>query len=494
MRKLNRHDNLNINDMKRKLLFFIWILIVNIGFSQDWNPFVLNQNSYYKQQYDNSAKVENFLLDSTLTIDNTEILYFNAKSDFKSECYNNIKNESEYLDWLKNPNKIDSLVKTNDSVLYIANYNNGIDTVIFKPYTKLNDSWITNGITIKCTEIGVSDILGNQDSTKTYSCTGNGFDGIDFILSKNNGLIKFLPLNIFLYHSSSSNFPPYFELIGYSNKTSTSGYNQPDFSDYFNLSAGDMLFWEDVSDPDDPSEPNSTTYHVDSIISSYISYDSVYYSYKRTDYNENGSVSHIGNYSTFHLRKDEGLIVQNHTSWFGLKYNKYQPSEIFFLESLYFTIDNGDTITYAQYQLPGLFIDTTDCIVGFIADYDLTVKFSTREGKIFQGTYSWGESSTTIIGSIINGIKQGETEIPTGIDNIPIEEIKVYPNPFGDYINIDSSEKILNAEIFDATGNLILRCKIDNGTIDFREFPSGIYILKITDLNNMTRQLKLIKQ
>ena len=54
------------------------------------------------------------------------------------------------------------------------------------------------------------------------------------------------------------------------------GYKQPDFSDYFHLNASDMLFWKDVSDPDDPREPNSTTYHVDSIISSYISYDSVY--------------------------------------------------------------------------------------------------------------------------------------------------------------------------------------------------------------------------
>jgi len=480
--------------MKRKLLFFIWILIVNIGFSQDWNPFVLNQNSYYKQQYDNSAKVENFLLDSTLTIDNTEILYFNAKSDFKSECYNNIKKESEYLDWLKNPNKIDSLIKVNDSLLFVSDYPSELDTFIFKPYAKINDSWITNGITIKCSELGVIDIFSNQDSIKTYTCTGNGFDGIEFILSKNYGFIKFIPLNEFLYHSSSSDFPPFFELIGYSNETTSIGYKQPDFSDYFHLNASDMLFWKDVSDPDDPREPNSTTYHVDSIISSYISYDSVYYSYKRTDYHENGSISHVGNYSTYHLRKDEGVIVQNHTSWFGLKNDKYQPSEIFFLESLFFTIENGDTITYAQYQLPGLFIDTSVCEVGMAADYDLTVGFSTREGKIFQGTYSWGESSTSIIGSIISGIQQGDTEIPTGINNIASDNIKVYPNPFNDYINIESSDRVSQIEIFDATGNLILRSEIVKKIIDLGKLTTGIYIMKITDSNDKTRQLKLLKQ
>jgi hypothetical protein len=480
--------------MKTKLIIFIWMLIVNNGFSQDWNPFVLNQNSYYKQQYDNSAKVENFLLDSILNIEDAEILYFNAKSELKPDCYKNIKAAFEYMDWFKNPNKIDSLVKKNDSILFIANYPSDLDTFIFKPYAKLDNSWITNGITITCTRIEVSDILNNQDSIKTYTCSGNGYDGIEFVLSKNYGFLKFLPLNEFLYHSSSSDFPPYFELIGYSNGISSFGYTHPDFSDYFHLGTGDMLYWRDYSNPDDITQPRSTTYHVDSITTVYISSDSVYYGYKRTDYNENGAVTHVGNYSTYHLRKDEGKIVQINTSWFGLKYNRYQPYEIFFLESLYFKIENNDTITYTQYHLPGLTIDTSDCMVGFIADYDLTVGFSTREGKIFQGTYSWGESSTTLIGSIINGIKYNETDIPTGIDKITFDNIKVYPNPFHDYINIKSPDGVSLLEIFDATGSLILKSEIDNEIIDLGKLTTGIYIMKITDSKDKTRQLKLLKQ
>ena len=144
--------------------------------------------------------------------------------------------------------------------------------------------------------------------------------------------------------------------------------------------------------------------------------------------------------------------------------------------------------------MPGLTIDTSDCITGFIADYELTVGFSTREGKIFQGTYSWGESSTTLIGSVINGIKYHETNIPTGIDNFAFDNIKVYPNPFTDYINIESLDRVTLIEIFDATGNLILKRKIDNENIDLGKLTAGIYIMKITDSKDKTRQLKLLKQ
>lgn len=480
--------------MKTKLTIFLLILTANVGFSQDWNPFIFNQNSYFKQQYADSAKIENFLLDSILNIGNTQILYFNAKSDLKSDCYKNIK-ESYDFQWFKNPNKIDSLIKINDSLLFIADYANTLDTFIFKPYAKLNDSWITNEITIKCTGLGVLSILGNQDSIKTFTCSGNGFNGIEFILSKKYGFIKFLPLNEFLYHSVSSDFPPYFELAGYSNDITSAGYTQPDFNDYFHLNEGDVLLWRNFLEPYDITQPRITRYHVDSITASYISSDSVYYEFKQTNYNEQGSVTNVGNYSTYYLRKDEGVIVKNHTSWFGLKYDRYQPNDIFFLESLYFKVKNNDTVTYAQYQLRGLSIDTSDCMVQYMPDSDLTVKFSTREGKIFQGTFSWGESSETLIGSVINNIEYGDIEIPTGINNIASEDMKVFPNPFADYITIVSpNKKLYQIEIFDTTGNLIRKQKTYKDILGLGELCVGIYTLKITDSEARTILLKISKQ
>jgi hypothetical protein len=479
--------------MKTKFTLILLILTAHAGFSQDWNLFVLGRNSYYKQQYDDSAKVENFLLDSVLSTGHTEISYFNSKSTLKPDCYHNIKQEFEDFGWL-NPNKIDRLIKVNDSVLFTVRYPDEQDTFIFKPYAKLNDSWSTNGVTISCSALGVLDIFGNQDSVKTYTCAGNGYDGIEFILSKNHGFIKFLPLNEFLYHSTSSDFPPCFELIGFSDGMTSKGYTQPDFSDYFHLHAGDLLYWRDYSDPFDITQPRSTTYHLDSITYAYISPDSVHYDYKRISYNGNGAVSHVGNYSTYHLRKDEGNIVQNHTSWFGLKYNRYQSGDVFFLESLYYKTENHDTVTYAQYYLRGLIIDTISCETGQIMDYDLTVGFSTRAGKIFQGTYSWGESSTTLIGSIIDGVKYGATEIPTGVVNIRDGSLMVYPNPVKDYLTIVSLNHTLNSiEIYDVAGNLVTTQKYRDN-LYLGELKSGVYIVKIWNDHKYIGQRKIIKQ
>ncbi len=480
--------------MKTKLYTFLLILLTaNIGFSQSWSPFVLNQNSYYKQQHDNLAKVENFLLDSISKNGNNEVLYFNAKSNLKPDCLKNIKAKLKNMDWSKRPNKIDSLIRINDSILFITHYSSEPDTFIFKPLAKLNDTWITNGITIKCSKLGVKNIFSHQDSIKTYTCTGNGYDGIEFVLSKNNGFIKFLPLNEFFNHSNSSNFPPYFELIGYSNKTTSAGYKQPDFSDYFHLEAGDVLYWQDYSNPADITQPGSTKYHVDSITTAYISIDSVHYDYTRTNYDENGSISNVENHSSYHLRKDEGVIVQNNISWFGLKYGT-QPSEIFFLQSLHFEIENDDTITYIQYKLPKSIVDTTNCRVNIMYDFDSTVEFSTREGKTFQRNYSGGENSTTLMGSILNGVQHGNTKIPTGVEDITFNDIKIYPNPFNDYINIDFYNHISLIEIFDATGNLILKSKIIKKTINLNNLSTGTYIVKITDSKNTTRQFKLLKK
>lgn len=470
------------------------VLILQYGFSQDWELFVKDQNSYYKQQYNNSAKVENFLFDSILVKGDFKIMYFNAKSSLKDECYKEIKQKIYYDYWFKNSNKIDSLIQNDDSILFISDYYSKIDTFLFKPYIKLNDTWITNGITIKCSNLGIMDIFGEQDSVKTFVCNGNNFDNIKFILSKRHGLIEFLPFNEIIFHSNISNFSPYFELIGFNNGETSRGYTQPEFNDYFHLKAGDILYWKDYTSPIDITIPTSTTYHIDSITFVFISSDSIYYDYKRIDYDKIGAISRIGYYSNFHLRKDEGVIVKNHTSWFGLKYDRYQSNEIFFLESLYFKIENDDTITYLQYQLPGLFIDTANCQAAMAADYDWTVGFSTREGNIFQGTYSWGESSSTLIGSIINGIKYSETNIPTKIVGVNFDELNIFPNPFVDYLNIELKDNFNSQlQIYDLLGNIIIST-IHKDKIDLSGLNPGIYILRIINNNGKIRQIKIIKQ
>ncbi|MFQ3579968.1 MAG: T9SS type A sorting domain-containing protein, partial [Bacteroidales bacterium] len=68
--------------------------------------------------------------------------------------------------------------------------------------------------------------------------------------------------------------------------------------------------------------------------------------------------------------------------------------------------------------------------------------------------------------------------------------INVYPNPFNEFINIQSTEKI-NIKIFDFTGKLVIETQLNgNDKIYLNQLISGIYYLRV---ENKNINLKIIK-
>jgi Secretion system C-terminal sorting domain len=91
---------------------------------------------------------------------------------------------------------------------------------------------------------------------------------------------------------------------------------------------------------------------------------------------------------------------------------------------------------------------------------------------------------TDIICSEIQVVLSNNTE-----NTVPKPDIKIYPNPFSTDLGIDvglQKPETLNLEIFNATGNLIERRKLQSGfsNIDCSSFENGIYLFKITDMEN----------
>ena len=84
----------------------------------------------------------------------------------------------------------------------------------------------------------------------------------------------------------------------------------------------------------------------------------------------------------------------------------------------------------------------------------------------------------------------------TGIQN-PLsndKSVSVYPNPGIDFINIKSESKILNANIYDISGNCVLnKSLVDGNRIDVRSLSSGIYFIKIPSVDTNTL-CKFVKQ
>lgn len=68
----------------------------------------------------------------------------------------------------------------------------------------------------------------------------------------------------------------------------------------------------------------------------------------------------------------------------------------------------------------------------------------------------------------------------------------IYPNPVSDFLSINSKSTISKTEIFDLSGKKILESK--QNTIDVKSFSSGIYIVKVTDINGNISALKFCKK
>ncbi|WMJ74178.1 T9SS type A sorting domain-containing protein [Cytophagaceae bacterium ABcell3] len=460
-------------------------------YSQNWDLFVKNQNSFYQQQYGDSAIVENFLADSSVNIDGISYLYFNTVSEFSPGCRDSIRNFIHVYNYnFFNLTKIDSLVTINDSVFFVMDTTEDVDSFLFMPNSKVGDKWETNGLHIECTSASMGEVLGLQDSVKTFLCSSSDrYEGIEFKLSKSHGLVQFLPFNEFLTNSNSD-LPPYYELIGFSRDGIQKGYQQPGFEDYFTLREGDVLLWRHYLNR---FGREITTYSRDSIVSTYTSSDTIKYNIIRTTYDNNGSITGTKDTSTTFLKVDEGKILSNNTSWFGLKYDKIEAWGIYFFDPLYIEVQGEDTVTFASYLTPGPYIDTANCSLNVIFDIGYRATFSTHKGMIFRGSSAWGEHSTTLIGSVIDNEISGVMDIPTSVrEASPAPEHFVYPNPVNDFLYI-VAEGIANVHVYTVSGNLVLS-EEGGDKINVAHLKPGLYIVKLIDVHHRESIIKILKE
>ncbi len=478
--------------MKSFFLFLSLVLSFQFSYAQSWRPFILGQKSYYKLELNDVTEIETFKLDSTRQYGDSIISYFNYKSDIKQEYYDLLIRYPELTYGNINPNRIDSIISCGGvDIMYLTTiYGSPIDSFIFKSNAKVNESWITNGLEIKCTAFDTYNILGIVDSVKIFSC-----GSYEFILSKHFGFVKFFELNGILNPlTGDDGYPNQYEIIGYVFDTISVGYKQPGFKDYFHLQKGDVLYWKKYNESYDITIKKNTSYWLDTITYSYISEDSVYYEYKRNIYDENKSYITTKQENKYHLKNREGAILSNPISWFGPLLNSgWGTIEFFYLDYLHLEINESDTTSCLSYLLPGIMIDTIESRVNMMFDYGTTTRYSTRAGHIFTGSYSWGEHSTTLLGSIIDGDGNGDTNFPTSMNQFAKTDISVYPNPFNNYININSNQNVEFVEMFDCQGCLVLSQSNKLNRLNLRHLKQGIYILKVRNESGLQKLVRLTK-
>lgn len=81
-----------------------------------------------------------------------------------------------------------------------------------------------------------------------------------------------------------------------------------------------------------------------------------------------------------------------------------------------------------------------------------------------------------------------------GVQELEKETVKIYPNPTTDfvYVQLKSKTKIDEVEIYDASGRLVLKTKLESDKLDLRVLNQGVYM--ITFKNPDLKPIKIIKK
>lgn len=427
--------------MLRPIITLCVMLICFNVQSQDWDLFPVNQLNHYQIESETKS-VRSFKSDSVLEKEDVKTHFFIRYTGPSEDCYwQNFK-------WLFGYNDqfiIDSLVYDHDSVLYYFLEGDYPLEFVFKPLAHPGDEWnLSSHLSRKgtCISAGISEVFGVSDSIKTYALQ-TVLGDVQFILSKTYGLVQFVPFTFFFQEiplDGGDEFPFLnYKLIGLQNDDELKGFSMPGFSDYFHLSAGDQLLWENKS-----WEINglTTSFLKDSLISSVISNDSVSYEIRREKYDSTGQYLENYELTVTYYKSDYEYLLQTPAIWCATN-SADLNGELFIIDNMEMNSVGSDTIFSKAYHNNGCFFEKYDneCFITCIETfYQNEYKVTSLEGLVYYNGFYGNEME--LQGSIIDGRLRGSMNIPpAGLNFVQPDQFKVYPNPnTGEYIIVDLAD------------------------------------------------------
>ena len=85
---------------------------------------------------------------------------------------------------------------------------------------------------------------------------------------------------------------------------------------------------------------------------------------------------------------------------------------------------------------------------------------------------------------------------PVNVEKQDFDDVKVFPNPTIDILNITSSETISEIEIVNVMGQVVKRIEVngDNAICDVEDLKAGVYVVKVSRITGETEELKFLKE
>lgn len=74
------------------------------------------------------------------------------------------------------------------------------------------------------------------------------------------------------------------------------------------------------------------------------------------------------------------------------------------------------------------------------------------------------------------------------------DEVKIYPNPTSDFVEVSSDEKIKKITLFDETGRQVFKQENPENKISIAQHPKGLYMMNLIFENDKTTTRKILKK
>lgn len=451
-----------------KKLIFIFLLISNFSFAQNWSLFPVNDTLCY-QKFNFKYITNTLVVDSNLNF-SISILPCDTCIHLQGEYY------SYQSDFLANKYKIDSNGKV---FLYTKN-----DTSILDLKQDVGFSWNFNStLTATIVSIKWTTFFSVSDSIKTILFS----NGDSMKVSKNNGVILFKHPSVGYLKLVGNHSKKYGERLFDIGKYNVLGKNdyfsyveyRTDGSSGFNCYRRDAEIFK-IKQVDTIN--NSIYYLCDSKIVSNGYYDcSNFRSYFNATSYETNKAFFVSRYRTPLLNQ----FGFNSSIMFGMitnttSYNfDFNGDTIFNISGVDYRGENSKR--YLTFVNAGLYkLDSVDELFYW---YNYPILFQNSKEWYFEQSYYH-----SLGGYTKNGISYGltDTNIYLGINNIKPFSASIYPQPNNGEFTIALNEAVItgiaDVSILDLNGKLVFTkefCENNLLKIDVHELSSGVYILKI---------------
>ena len=480
--------------MRKIFIFLLLIILLKQVFAQNYKTVIPGDTTYFNG---GTAVIQ---LDS-ITNSGDTVMYHNfkmirANDDFATYDLQGASWTGKNIMVL--PNGINMFVNKESDTIFIKTNAELGEKWLF--YTYSNGNYIEAEIASKTEE----DFIGINDWVKTITLqlkTSDGTNVCGFIndkylkISENYGFVRAFNFYEFPFDTNTGEewveLPAELELAG----TSGLGYTNFGAAEIYNYDVGDEMHIKELQYGDDvtPAEKKQIIYKVISVLKSdneaNYSFDRCY-SYEYSDYQnpENSYIEYV--HDTIDVNYDFTSAQMQQ-----LGNLSYKP----FFDGGFWTFMTGKSrCTYAFtgddiHHLSEVLFDPVYCnnyCKGLGGPYYIRPEFSLPPAERVlvyykKGSVEWGTPYSCEQLSVSKFYKKSKF-------------VKISPNPANTYIYLSSENYVCKNQkilITDISGKIYYRKtgKILNSKIDISNFPSGIYILRISN-NDFIETQKIVIQ